>query len=635
MSFRHILSSIVFLICSCLAHAANWDVERAWVEDPTGNMTLTQAQQVSATPLDSKLFTQGFSQSAYWFRLRIDPQKIPHTSANDKLIIRIRPPYQDQVQLFDPMDKSDRPRLSGDYFDWASDEYRSLNLNFVIPVGEAPRDVWLRLRTNQGTLSIIEVMTEDEVRNADRRQEFLSMLYLMVLLLCMGWGVMSYLTVRDRLVGQYILREIFAISFALVILGYFRIFASGWLPLTWLDISSNVIMFVFLVYVFWFDTQLIREFRPNRWLIRLLLSFMGILPLNLLLIYLGKIYWANVLTTYVVIVAIPITFLCVLSTRIWDFTHDLPPDQKPVFSKTFLVLIYGAVLLAVILNRLPVMGLMDAHEGFLYFNLVYAVLSSISMMVLIQVRAARLNQRQQMAQEQLVLAEHAATQERAYRIEQSNFLKMLAHEMKTPLSVIRMAVGSDPVSKNSIGLISRAVSDMNNIIDRLLQVERLQDQRFVVRYDNFDLAALIEQAALSQLDNQRLQLKGAAPLVLCSDQALVRIAISNLFDNALKYSPPASEVFVMWFKQGEYVSLFVENQVGSSGLPDPNQVFDKYYRADRAHERTGSGLGLYLVHELLILLGGEIRFESTENTVRFTIDFPSKPAQTLKDCESI
>lgn len=627
MTIRQFLCALACLCCAFAVQARDLVSERTYVEDPSGSLTLVQVQQAPQQSIGSSLFTQGFSQSAFWFKLHIDPQALPGMAPTEKLVIRIRPPYQDQVQLFDPLDAADRVRMTGDYFDWADDEYRSLNLNFVIPLGAVPRDVWLRLRTDQSTLSIIEVMTEAQARDADRRQEMATMLYLMVLLLCMGWAAMSYISQRDRLIGRYILREILAIAYALVVLGCFRIISSGWLPVTWVDMASNIVIFVFVSYVIWFDAQLIREFKPNPWLNRLLMSFAAVLPLNITLILLGQLYWANVVTTYVVITAMPLGFLSALSTRAWAATRGAPADEQPVFSKAFLVGLYGTVLLAVFLNRFPVMGIMDAHESFLYLNLVYALLSSVAMMLLIQVRANRLSKRQQITQNRVAIAELEAEQERAQRVEQSNFLKMLAHEMKTPLSVVRMAAGNYPITQSGTASIHRAVNDMNGIIERLLQVERLQDRHLVIQREAFDLVDLVRAVALSQPEGHRVQIEAGAPIRLQSDQALVRTIVANLLDNALKYSPANSRVHVVLTEHGHGACITVENTIGSAGVPDPDLVFDKYYRSDRAHERTGSGLGLYLVHELLKLLGGRVRYETTGEFVRFSVEFPDGAAQ--------
>ena len=623
MNFRKIMLVLVIGIWTMLAQAHDFVAERAWVEDPAGTMTLAEVQQAKSTPFENKYFTRGFSQSTFWLRLHIDPDLGREHSSVEKLVIRIRPPYQDQIRLYDPLAAQDRLRQTGDFFDWANDEYRSLNLNFVIPVGDAPRDVWLRLKTNQSTMTVIEVMSEDETRAADRRQEIATTLYFAVLLVCMGWGLLSYLNQRDRLVGIYIVRELFAIAYAMVVLGYCRVFTSGWLPESWLDAFSNNIVWIFVAYVIWFDTQLIREFKPNPWLLKVLQVFPFVLPLNLLLFAWGAAYLANMINAYLVIVAIVTILLAAMTTRAWDDAKGQSEDAQPVFSKTFLVSIYSIVILVVLINRLPIMGYTQALEGFLYLNLVYALLSSVAMMVLIQVRGQRLGKRQQWAQHRLELARQEAAQERAQRVEQSNFLKMLAHEMKTPLSVVRMTIGSETIDPRLNDMADRAVQDMNGIIERLLEVEKLNDKELSLHYVEFDLAEMISHVCEALPSGMRVQLSLPASLKIRSDARFVQIVISNLIENALKYGAADQPVHVqMQSLVNDEIEVSVSNDVGSAGMPNPAQVFDKYYRAPGAHERTGSGLGLYLSKTLTELLRGRLAYREDKGVIFFVLTLP-------------
>ena len=623
MNLRRLLGTLALLCCTMQALASDFVTERAWVEDPAGTMTLAEAQQAPEALLDSQYFTRGFSQSTFWLRLRIDPNADPTAVAGQRLIIRIRPPIQDQIQLFDPLEKTDRVRLTGDYFDWENDEYRSLNLNYVIPVGQKPRDVWLRLRTNQSTMTAIEVMTEDEVRTADRRQELATMLYFAVLIVCMGWGLLSYINQPDRLVGIYVIREIVAIVYALVMLGYFRVFASGWLPAAWLDPISNNVVFVFVAYVIWFDSQLIRQFKPNRWLLQATVALLYAWPVLCLLQILGRPDLAIVLNGYVVLVAIFLVFFTALSTSAWSHASARPPEQKPVFSKAFLVSVYSLVVIVTLANRLPIMGwIVPAQEGALYLNLLYALLSSVSMMALVQIRAYRLNKRQQDALHHTELAQREAEAERARRLEQSNFLKMLAHEMKTPLSVVRMAVGNAQIPDRAHRMIDRAITDMNGVIERLLEVERLEDQQLVLQITECDIAVMLRKLVDDASEKTTVVLNAPQSLIAQTDSRFVQIILSNLLDNAIKYGAVGCPVQVRLWRSNDQMHLNVSNVIGTVGAPDPDKIFDKYYRAPRAHERTGSGLGLYLCRCLATLLDGEMHYHQQADTVSFEVCLP-------------
>ena len=199
--------------------------------------------------------------------------------------------------------------------------------------------------------------------------------------------------------------------------------------------------------------------------------------------------------------------------------------------------------------------------------------------------------------------------------------------MKTPLSVVRMAVGSASLPPRTHEVVDRAVTDMDSIIERLLQVERLEDEKLLVNHDNFDLVDVVKRVCLSLPGGKRVDISAQGSVQVDSDQEIVRVIISNLLENALKYSPEDSPINITLINSPDMVYFSVENQVGSAGLPSPDQVFEKYYRSPLARQRTGSGLGLYLVKSLISLLGGHVYYVPGEGLIRFNVEIPR---QTMK-----
>lgn len=603
-----------------MVQAKDLVTERGWVEDPAGNMTLAQVKQATENPLNQKLFSQGYSQSVFWIRLHIDPNNLEDKSVQS-LVVRLRPPYQDQIWIFDPLAPKDTVRVTGDYYNWANDEYRSLNLNFVIPVGTQPRDIWLRLKTSVSTLTFIEVMTEDQVRAQDRSQEIALMLYLSALFVCFGWAALTRINKKDKLLSNYIFREVVVIVYALAILGYLRVFASSLLPAGWLDILTNLIGFFFITVVVWFDWRLISEFKPNRWVARLHGGLVLFFPIEAVLVLIGNTNLAARLSSLVIFAAIFLAVISTISTRAWAEARHAPEEEQPICSKAFLVLLYALVAAVALLHRLPLIGIPSGSEIFVYFNLVYPLLTSITLMILIQIRLYRLTKNQQQKQRRLEMAEIEVRTERAQRIEQASFLNMLAHEMKTPLSIVRMALGRTSLPTKTHEVVDRAVTDMNSIIERLMQVERLEDGRIEINNQNFDLLEMVNRLRSSLPEGDRIQVKLYGEKILNSDQQLVRVIISNLLENALKYSPAKSQVLIALTGHSDMFTILVENEVGSAGFPHSDQVFNKYYRSELAHQRTGSGLGLYLVKSLVSLLGGRVAYRADSGKVLFEVQF--------------
>jgi signal transduction histidine kinase len=621
MTIRRFLFSLIFLLYGLNVQARDLVIERGWVEDSAGNMTIEEAKQAIETPLTRELFSKGYSNSVFWIRLRIDPSQLIDQST-ESLVVRIRPPYQDRIWIYDSLASRDKVRVTGDYYDWADDEYRSLNLNFIIPVGSEPRDIWLRVKAAVSTLTFIEVMTEEQVRAADRLQELATMLYLSALLICFGWAALTRINNKDKLLSYYLIREAVVIVYALAILGYIRIFTSGLLPSGWLDTFTTLISFFFITVVIWFDWNLISEFKPNRWLARLHISLVLFFPIAAALVLMGKTNEAVRLSSLIVLATISLALISAISTRVWTLARNGSQDSQPICSKTFLVLLYAFVAAIALLHRLPIMGMFSGSEHFVYLNLVYPLVTSIVLMVFIQIRVYRLSKYQQQKDRRLEIAEVEVQAERVQRVEQANFLKMLAHEMKTPLSVVRMAVGSTSLPPRTHEVVDRAVTDMDSIIERLLQVERLEDKKLSVNHDNFDLLDIVKRACMSLSGGERVHISAPAEVQVHSDQEIVRVIVFNLLENALKYSPEDSAVNISLIDSSNKVCFSVENQVGSAGFPSPDQVFEKYYRSALARQRTGSGLGLYLVKSLASLLGGHVEYAPSIGFICFKVEIP-------------
>src|SRR5690606_22717623 len=107
------------------------------------------------------------------------------------------------------------------------------------------------------------------------------------------------------------------------------------------------------------------------------------------------------------------------------------------------------------------------------------------------------------------------------------------------------------------------------------------------------------------------------------DPELYGVIVANLVDNAVKYAAPDSRIEVRLYREqharGARVCLVVRNAIGRAGVPDPERVFQKYYRSEAAKSVPGTGLGLYLVKSVAALLGGEARCDVDAGGIRLSI----------------
>jgi signal transduction histidine kinase len=211
-------------------------------------------------------------------------------------------------------------------------------------------------------------------------------------------------------------------------------------------------------------------------------------------------------------------------------------------------------------------------------------------------------------------------------IEQGKFMAMLTHELKTPISVVRMALGAMKVQGTLKRHADHALEDMSDIVDLCRHVDSLEQKKLVPHPQRCDMNEILSEIQATSWSPDRLIITTGHLPELYTDQQLLRIVLSNLISNAIKYSLPGSQIDICaemdQRNEKSGVRVAVLNHPGVAGLPDPELLFSKYYRSPGAHNKTGSGLGLYLVRSITELLGGQISYDVIQQKVRFTLWIP-------------
>lgn len=623
----------LFTLFFSLACSAAWTqpldlvTERAWLEDPSGEMSLQQVQQSTLQPLGTKEINRGYSSSAFWLRVRIDPTLLAIDSASERLVMRIRSPNLDDVRLFDPLYQGTVPQVNGDRHSRKGNAYRSLNLNFLLKKGQQPRDVWLRITTTSSTLTKLQVLAEPDARALDMEQALWSVGYVAVLLICMGWAAMAWQLLHDRLIVFYILRETAAIAYAFAVLGGFLLVHWDVLPPDWADRSTNFIACALSVTFIWFDIKLLSQFRPHPVGILLLRAAALFCSLAAVLTLVGYTHLGFAINSWVVIFLPLVLLFTALSTRAWSDGHDAAPPFIPRWSLLGLYMIFPALI---IVNRAVLLGWIPPVVVASHMLLAYMLVSSVAMMAFLQMRASGIYKQQQEAQVRLRLAEQLANTERARREEQERFLSMLTHELKNPLGVIRISLDDSELAGPQRTRINRALANINSIIDRCAITDQMEHRKLTPELKPLALETLVEECIQGSSAPDRLKFSERKPAIVHSDSGLLAICLANLIDNALKYAPPASiievqlqPVPVATDQPASSWKLIVRNAIGPAGAPDPERIFEKYYRCTDAASQSGSGLGLYLTRNLAQLLGARLEYHAHSSSVEFCLCLPA------------
>jgi signal transduction histidine kinase len=194
-------------------------------------------------------------------------------------------------------------------------------------------------------------------------------------------------------------------------------------------------------------------------------------------------------------------------------------------------------------------------------------------------------------------------------LHQKQFTADVAHELRTPLAVLRLQVADVPATAPVNQIISE-LDALGALVNQLLRLAQAEDAMLAAR-QQVDLNALSRKvcedlAPLALPRGQIIEFDAPNRPVLVSGQAeLLDIAVRNVVDNALKASPRAATVSVILSGEGTVV---VEDQ--GLGIPDKQKeaIFTRFWRADPARG-GGTGIGLALVKRIVELQGGSVRVE--------------------------
>jgi signal transduction histidine kinase len=584
-------------------------------------MTFEQVKDQSFKPA-KVILAEGFSSAAFWLRLEIDPKICGSTSdANQRergLIIRIQPGcFLDEIQLYDPSFSARKSRIVGDRYPWSSNEYSSLNFNFVISAGDSPRFIWIRMQTTSTTLMRVQVFNEQDISSVDRTQEFGFALYISLLTIVFLWALGIWAVDRERLVGVFVVNQFASLIHASVVMGYFKIFLSPFLHPHLSDLLSSVVILLFAFVIALFHFNFYHQFDSKKLFNVIFLVCMSLFPINLILLISDHARLAlniNLIGLWVLSISLLL---------IPFFGINWKEVKKPILSKYMLFGVYLLSNLLGWLNLLPALGFFSGNAFTPYAGLAYGLITGFVFLMLLQHRYRTIHEQKRFEVSQ---ANANARAERDKREEQGKFLAMLTHELKTPLSVLRMGFDSNHSFEKFGPHIDQAIMDMNNIVERCVMADKFDGQSLSVLYEACNAKQVIEDIAAIYRDKANIRINCIKPFYINTDIHLFRTILVNLIDNSVKYGAENEIIEIDVLSETSGLNLLgvirVSNFPGPSGMPDPAQVFTKYYRAPRAYEKTGSGLGLYLTQNISKVLGIELQYLIDVKKVIFVLKIP-------------
>lgn len=609
------------------AHAQNHIVAQAWLEDPAGHMTLADVQKSDQWKPYKGVLSRGFGSSAVWVRLTINPMAHDRSDpAPGPLVLRVRPVYLDRIEIHDLLDPSGEATLMGDGIHPRKQSIASLDFVSTIARGGQSRDIWLRLTSTSTRQLSVQVLNPDDLNRSMNMQELLYALYLGVIIVFLAWAVVHWLFSQEHLVGAFGLAQLCSLIYASCALGYARVFWPIDYPAAWLDGMTSLFSILAVSTAILFHVLHTREFQPPAVLRWMGLAFLMLLPVKLMLLMLGEPRLGLTLNMVEVMVSPSVFLASVIWARGWTTNHR---SNKPALKRAYVVGFYVALWVMMLVAAVPGLGLMAGGEIPLYIVQAHGLITAFLIMVMLQYRDRVVRQKQTEMAMSLERSIIQAEQEKSIREEQENLLTMLAHELKTPLATMHMRLDARMEGSREI---RNAIRDMDGVIERCVQTIKLSDQQLQAHTQSLNLVSVLQEAIATCAQPDRVRLDAPVQLMLDSDRQLLGICLSNLLENACKYAAKETAIEIRvsterpaWYETEPTVSsVWVEmsNSPGPSGWPDPVRMFEKYYRSPTARRQAGTGLGLFLVKNLLQVLKGEIRYVPDAEKVRFGLILP-------------
>lgn len=229
----------------------------------------------------------------------------------------------------------------------------------------------------------------------------------------------------------------------------------------------------------------------------------------------------------------------------------------------------------------------------------------------------------------MILVFHDTTEIRQTERMRRDFVANVSHELRTPLSAIKGyaetlldgALEDPAVSHDFVSVIFRHAQRLSQLVEDLLDLSKLESPDFKPELKPLVIDTLIERVRSLMVDKATekdivlsVQPATEGPLTVMADELGLEQVLTNLMDNAIKYTPAEGRVTVSMFTRPNHqIQVNVTDTgfgIDSKYIP---RLFERFYRVDKARSRDmgGTGLGLSIVKHIIQLHGGDIWVEST------------------------
>ena len=223
-------------------------------------------------------------------------------------------------------------------------------------------------------------------------------------------------------------------------------------------------------------------------------------------------------------------------------------------------------------------------------------------------------------------------------IEQQNFMMALTHELKTPIAVAKLNLETlqkrkldEAQQQRLIQTTLQETNRLNALCNNMLLSSQIESAGYHITNEEINFSELLKNCVedfITRFPQRSIRSQIKEGLFANGDWLLLQMAINNLIDNAIKYSPKETAISILLTEENNNIQLQVKDEGKGIAADEKNKIFNKFYRIGNAATKSakGTGLGLYLTKR--IVLQHKANISVTDNQPAgaiFTITLPLSP----------
>ncbi len=199
-----------------------------------------------------------------------------------------------------------------------------------------------------------------------------------------------------------------------------------------------------------------------------------------------------------------------------------------------------------------------------------------------------------------------------------DFIRMASHELKTPITSLKLyaeLLRRKPTDIKTITRFEDQIDKVAILVNDLLDISKITSGKLELHPELFDINQLVKDTVASvKLDNKKkkIQIQGTIKEAIWGDKVRIGEVLINLLTNAIKYSPHSHTIKVFLNDKGSAVSIGIKDFGIGIDQEHQNKIFERFYRVQQDSERSfpGLGIGLYISAEIIRRHGGKMTVES-------------------------